>query len=107
MLRRPPRSTRTDTLFPYTTLFRSRDAVIVPVVTQIARLTDRVAKPVCIEGADEIVWSRSGQGCGTSAVPTRCVMPKQKGRLHRNRPFSISLLVEPRGIEPMTSTLPL
>src|SRR3546814_13543080 len=25
MLRRPPRSTRTDTLFPYTTLFRSED----------------------------------------------------------------------------------
>src|SRR3546814_10873385 len=111
MIRRPTRYTRTDTLFPYTTLFRSRlqecerfprprqlhlrlidadarraqspglrqggaaarwiyngkcrDAVIVPVVTQIARLTDRVAKPVCIEGADEIVWSRSGQGCGT------------------------------------------
>src|SRR3546814_1761329 len=28
MIRRPPRSTRTDTLFPYTTLFRS-DAVLV------------------------------------------------------------------------------
>src|SRR3546814_5371543 len=26
MSRRPPRSTRTDTLFPYTTLFRSEDA---------------------------------------------------------------------------------
>src|SRR3546814_16881415 len=25
MIRRPPRSTRTDTLFPYTTLFRSPD----------------------------------------------------------------------------------
>src|SRR3546814_20930583 len=25
MIRRPPRSTRTDTLFPYTTLFRSED----------------------------------------------------------------------------------
>src|SRR3546814_13033346 len=25
MIRRPPRSTRTDTLFPYTTLFRSSD----------------------------------------------------------------------------------
>src|SRR3546814_18526162 len=25
MIRRPPRSTRTDTLFPYTTLFRSID----------------------------------------------------------------------------------
>src|SRR3546814_13444606 len=28
MIRRPPRSTRTDTLFPYTTLFRSRQAVV-------------------------------------------------------------------------------
>src|SRR3546814_4923664 len=27
MIRRPPRSTRTDTLFPYTTLFRSHRAV--------------------------------------------------------------------------------
>src|SRR3546814_13420553 len=26
MIRRPPRSTRTDTLFPYTTLFRSHPA---------------------------------------------------------------------------------
>src|SRR3546814_19228467 len=32
MIRRPPRSTRTDTLFPYTTLFRS------PVRTQIAQV---------------------------------------------------------------------
>src|SRR3546814_14706690 len=35
MIRRPPRSTRTDTLFPYTTLFRSRasgagDADVIP-----------------------------------------------------------------------------
>src|SRR3546814_2159098 len=28
MIRRPPRSTRTDTLFPYTTLFRSPNGVI-------------------------------------------------------------------------------
>src|SRR3546814_3726149 len=29
MIRRPPRSTRTDTLFPYTTLFRSyREAIL-------------------------------------------------------------------------------
>src|SRR3546814_4003442 len=33
MIRRPPRSTRTDTLFPYTTLFRSRefDDAVAPV----------------------------------------------------------------------------
>src|SRR3546814_2067216 len=28
MIRRPPRSTRTDTLFPYTTLFRSQQATL-------------------------------------------------------------------------------
>src|SRR3546814_1160721 len=31
MIRRPPRSTRTDTLFPYTTLFRSEDLARVAV----------------------------------------------------------------------------
>src|SRR3546814_21118376 len=31
MIRRPPRSTRTDTLFPYTTLFRSGDNMTVEV----------------------------------------------------------------------------
>src|SRR3546814_6510295 len=30
MFRRPPRSTRTDTLFPYTTLFRSADELAIP-----------------------------------------------------------------------------
>src|SRR3546814_15810985 len=30
MIRRPPRSTRTDTLFPYTTLFRSASLVAPP-----------------------------------------------------------------------------
>src|SRR3546814_20235517 len=28
MIRRPPRSTRTDTLFPYTTLFRSEFGIV-------------------------------------------------------------------------------
>src|SRR3546814_6793495 len=31
MIRRPPRSTRTDTLFPYTTLFRSPNRETLPV----------------------------------------------------------------------------
>src|SRR3546814_2061759 len=30
MIRRPPRSTRTDTLFPYTTLFRSHSRLTEP-----------------------------------------------------------------------------
>src|SRR3546814_7234258 len=38
MIRRPPRSTRTDTLFPYTTLFRShrQRRLTVPEMAQIA-----------------------------------------------------------------------
>src|SRR3546814_8687804 len=39
MIRRPPRSTRTDTLFPYTTLFRSqRRRVDMAVGTELARI---------------------------------------------------------------------
>src|SRR3546814_14199041 len=37
MIRRPPRSTRTDTLFPYTTLFRSSQ---IPGRSLLSRLTD-------------------------------------------------------------------
>src|SRR3546814_15137295 len=39
MLRRPPRSTRTDTLFPYTTLFRSIDRL--GELVEPGRLDDR------------------------------------------------------------------
>src|SRR3546814_3921414 len=34
MIRRPPRSTRTDTLFPYTTLFRSLGTVVTKMLSQ-------------------------------------------------------------------------
>src|SRR3546814_19911492 len=37
MIRRPPRSTRTDTLFPYTTLFRSAVGLARNAEPQIAR----------------------------------------------------------------------
>src|SRR3546814_1814100 len=35
MIRRPPRSTRTDTLFPYTTLFRSQIDILTPIITAV------------------------------------------------------------------------
>src|SRR3546814_19403483 len=51
MIRRPPRSTRTDTLFPYTTLFRSweahlgqSDSLFVNASTWALMLTGRVVK---------------------------------------------------------------
>src|SRR3546814_17731454 len=45
MIRRPPRSTRTDTLFPYTTLFRSND-VFQPSQFQTLRRNDDHVSPV-------------------------------------------------------------
>src|SRR3546814_6709677 len=38
MIRRPPRSTRTDTLFPYTTLFRSLHRRVAGQVALVVRL---------------------------------------------------------------------
>src|SRR3546814_15491991 len=41
MIRRPPRSTRTDTLLPYTTLFRSRHILEDSGFVALSRLTDK------------------------------------------------------------------
>src|SRR3546814_13593789 len=49
MIRRPPRSTRTDTLFPYTTLFRSQHPVI-----DLDRGRDRDDQRRCREEEPEI-----------------------------------------------------
>src|SRR3546814_19879905 len=47
MIRRPPRSTRTDTLFPYTTLFRS-----IIGAESAQRLTDNFGREVAAAGRD-------------------------------------------------------
>src|SRR3546814_13627763 len=51
MIRRPPGSTRTDTLFPYTTLFRSRLAETGPFLRGIRRAVAGVAAPPVLEEA--------------------------------------------------------
>src|SRR3546814_5549191 len=43
MIRRPPRSTRTYTLFPYTTLFRSRDAGGFPIEFTTIAVSDGIS----------------------------------------------------------------
>src|SRR3546814_6798504 len=50
MIRRPPRSTRTDTLFPYTTLFRSCRGPICSVQTA-SRVLLAAVDPVPIQGS--------------------------------------------------------
>src|SRR3546814_2819692 len=45
MIRLPPRSTRTDTLFPYTTLFRSRGAPKPPPIRRCSLPACRASPP--------------------------------------------------------------
>src|SRR3546814_2283604 len=45
MIRRPPRSTRTDTLFPYTTLFRSTGAQGLATSTEAENATVEIPTP--------------------------------------------------------------
>src|SRR3546814_16041907 len=54
MIRRPPRSTRTDTLFPYTTLFRSVLRVLPEVVVVLAALADVGDLGVGIEHGEDV-----------------------------------------------------
>src|SRR3546814_1163482 len=69
MIRRPPRSTRTDTLFPYTTLFRSlSNDMTEPSMSPDEGLGDEpaeVAPPVPGEGRRrQILGGGSGGGGG-------------------------------------------
>src|SRR3546814_13500821 len=53
MRRRPPRSTRTDTLFPSTTLFRSRGARILVDISASWCPTCKAQKPIIDSLADQ------------------------------------------------------
>src|SRR3546814_12471757 len=69
MIRRPPRSTRTDTLFPYTTLFRS----LVALGSLVAEGTAADIDDVRIGGADMLdidlqLLSRRGEVVGQEDV---------------------------------------
>src|SRR3546814_1195814 len=75
MIRRPPRSTRTDTLFPYTTLFRSpacprtaraRRRRPVPGISVSGRNSRRVERPVPARGIE-----RPAQGAGRGTAVGR------------------------------------
>src|SRR3546814_7936274 len=71
MIRRPPRSTRTDTLFPYTTLFRSwyggfyRRGFYRPVI-----VTGRGGRRFVYGYRDPFLWGGFGPGWGRSEEHT-------------------------------------
>src|SRR3546814_9987808 len=68
MIRRPPRSTRTDTLFPYTTLFRSGVTYDRPADTALAAGDDVIV----INGFSKF-WGMTGWRIGWLVLPERLV----------------------------------
>src|SRR3546814_7530429 len=72
MIRRPPRSTRTDTLFPYTTLFRSADhAIFQRVVVLHAEALHPAHQAFAAEDAQQVVFQRQVETRGTRIALTR------------------------------------
>src|SRR3546814_11875930 len=67
MIRRPPRSTRTDTLFPYTTLFRSQRQPIVALRISL--------------GADQIIREPAFSREFLDAIPATLGLREQPQRL--------------------------
>src|SRR3546814_16893786 len=73
MIRRPPRSTRTDTLFPYTTLFRSLAG---------AELARRQADVMDHQQGNLPLWTsiEVWRGAMANAIaPTACAIQLHKG----------------------------
>src|SRR3546814_10875477 len=71
MIRRPPRSTRTDTLFPYTTLFRSRGPRHIHRESSVAPRRSLILGFVVMAypPSDSVVPARLGAGRYVSAHP--------------------------------------
>src|SRR3546814_9689286 len=67
MIRRPPRCTRTDTLFPYTTLFRSSDKQKRP--SPCSNNLDAAAPCRCRAALRNHVGKRKGAAKGHSVAP--------------------------------------
>src|SRR3546814_12959349 len=78
MIRRPPRSTRTDTLFPYTTLFRSGGANAVTVTESADSVTVAVGfllhELTVTRRAPSVPTAASTRavGTGSTSVATSC-----------------------------------
>src|SRR3546814_4711900 len=83
MIRRPPRSTRTDTLFPYTTLFRAAvqqvDVDHVERRVLLQRLVQVVLQPLAVAVDDALLEARLDVFCPRALLAGRRAAPFEEG----------------------------
>src|SRR3546814_18872054 len=72
MIRRPPRSTRTDTLFPYTTLFRSQQQPVIGHEAVRRSLGTSSAVVSCVISANMVDFEEQRQGLIMILFPEQC-----------------------------------
>src|SRR3546814_2767693 len=75
MIRRPPRSKRTDTLFPYTTLFRSVAALAGKIARAVAVIDVDAAGELAIEAAPGQLFGQPDLRVGGIAQDIEVVAP--------------------------------
>src|SRR3546814_11676326 len=93
MIRRPPRSTRTDTPFPYTTLFRSAEAMA---LLRVERALQQGAEdgrldvlPLVLGGEQQQGQVVAGDFDGAGILEQAAVEAQQVGAQHRREAAEI------------------
>src|SRR3546814_4982402 len=117
MIRRPPRSTRTDTLFPYTTLFRSpqneNEEIEIAEAEARSERKGRIAKPFVEQskhraetlqaGRRDVLLPRLAHG-ETPRPENRTKSDMDRAR-EKREPFERASALHPRRSEEHTSEL--
>src|SRR3546814_14729442 len=85
MIRRPPRSTRTDTLFPYTTLFRSNGGVLIDGTSRSAMAEPTSANRSARLAGRSAVNAALGARVRMASAPALSILPRFPKSLEKER----------------------
>src|SRR3546814_18148109 len=98
MIRRPPRSTLTDTLFPYTTLFRSAQLALEPLhQVQDLRLHRDVERRGRLVANQELRVAGQSAGDGDALALPAGELVRELRAVRRRQPHLLKQLADARG----------
>src|SRR3546814_19685929 len=108
MVRRPPRSTRTDTLFPYTTLFRSPEGEAgrgdKAAQFGVAQRADPEGAGKITDGGDRLGAARRRLDAPQFRAQKAPASPAGVADDHRRRPAGRDMIAPPRIVADRKST---